>query len=499
MALRCLMLFFAGFATATVNLYPNNTLITRSSISPACRSAMDASIACDPYLLSLAATNFYGTLNDANLQNAICASACGSSLSSYHNSVQTACKNDLDPWDNVPAVYYGDFIWAHYNLTCIKDPQTQKWCNDYVSDITFPTQDSDLTALPKAQQCSPCIIALIKHLQSTPYSNYDAKLATQWKSIQTTCGLSSPTDPQPPALNGSVAVPGYVQNGTTKPSICQSGNTYQVVSGDTLEKIATAKGVSSGTLRTINGILPDGSNLYAGGTLCLPQTCRTYVVQPNGGFEKISYPNDCAALASSNGISYTQFRAYNPSINQDCTNLLSGTRICVGLPGLAYNGTTIGGATITKTDQYASSTVAPPTNVATGTTRKCGKYYNVQPGEICEKVALNNSIGTTSQCYQWHVVKAGDYCYAIQQTYGITFAQLQQWNPSIDDTCGSLVIGDAYCVQGPSSSAGARMAQARPTAQAKTTGNSKSTAQLKPTAQPKPTETKKQARAVKYE
>lgn len=103
--------------------------------------------------------------------------------------------------------------------------------------------------------------------------------------------------------------------------------------------------------------------------------------------------DDCAALASSNGISYTQFRAYNPSINQDCTNLLSGTRICVGLPGPTYNGTTIDGATITKTDQYASSTVAPPSNVATGTTRKCGKYYNVQPGEICEKVAMNNSIG----------------------------------------------------------------------------------------------------------
>ncbi|KAL9608378.1 MAG: hypothetical protein Q9167_006792 [Letrouitia subvulpina] len=430
MALRYLMLFFAAFAAATVNLYPNNTLATRSSISPACRSAMNASIACDPYLLSLASTDFYGTLNDANLQDAVCASACGSSLSSYHNSVQNACENDLDPWDNVPAVYYGDFIWAHYNLTCIKDPGTQKWCNgslhlltlgpllekwltrrsDYVSDITFPTQDSELTALPKAQLCSPCIIALIKHLQSTPYSNYDAKLATQWQSIQTTCGLSLPTDPQPPALNGSVAVPGYVQNGTTKPSVCQSGKTYDVVSGDTLEKIATAKGVSSGTLRTINGILPDGSNLYAGGTLCLPQTCRTYVVQPN---------DDCAALASSNGISYSQFRAYNPSINQDCTNLLSGTRICVGLPGPAYNGTTIGGATITKTDQYASSTVAPPTNVATGTTRKCGKYYNVQPGEICEKVALNNSIAITL---------------------------FEAINPSINGDCSNMLSGVSYCV-----------------------------------------------------
>ncbi|KAL9608379.1 MAG: hypothetical protein Q9167_006793, partial [Letrouitia subvulpina] len=52
---------------------------------------------------------------------------------------------------------------------------------------------------------------------------------------------------------------------------------------------------------------------------------------------------------------------------------------------------------------------------------------------------------------------------------------------------------------GPSSGAGARMAQARPAAQATTTAKSKSPTQSKPTAQPKPTETEKQARAIKYE
>lgn len=106
-----------------------------------------------------------------------------------------------------------------------------------------------------------------------------------------------------------------------------------------------------------------------------------------------NFADTCAAIAVANGISYSQFLAYNPSINGECTNLLSDTHICVGLPGATWTGTTIEGATVTKTTPYASSTIAPPTNVATGTTRKCGKFYTVQPGDICQKVALNNTIG----------------------------------------------------------------------------------------------------------
>ena len=61
-------------------------------------------------------------------------------------------------------------------------------------------------------------------------------------------------------------------------------------------------------------------------------------------------------------------------------------------------------------------------------------------------------LGSTNSCYEWHKVVDGDYCYAIEQTYGITFDQFKQWNPSIDDNCNGLILGDAYCVSGPSSS-----------------------------------------------
>ncbi|KAL8764772.1 MAG: hypothetical protein Q9194_006850 [Teloschistes cf. exilis] len=276
------VLLLAGCVLADVQLYPNNTLITSNTISQACHDAMNANLACDPYLVNLATNNYYGSLGDTSLQNSVCDTKCGTALSTYHNSVHQACAQDEDPWLGVPASYYGDLVFAQYNLTCLRDSQTNEFCNDYISNLTLPAGDNQLTVLPQAQLCSPCVISLAKHLQGTAYSNYDDAIATQWKSIQQTCGLNLPTDPQPSVVNSSISIPGYAQEGSTQPKKCLSGNTYAVVADDNIQKIAAAKQVSSGALAILNGILPDGSNLYAGSTLCLPQTCQIYLVQPGG-------------------------------------------------------------------------------------------------------------------------------------------------------------------------------------------------------------------------
>ncbi|KAI9775110.1 MAG: hypothetical protein M1839_001421 [Geoglossum umbratile] len=432
--------FLVSYAAADLLLYPNNTLVPGAVISTGCLKAMNVNIACDEFVAELAQTNFYGSLNNNSIQNSVCNPACGTALSKYHSSVVAACASDPAPWVGVPANYYGDLVWATYNLTCFKDPGTGQYCNDYISSLSFSSGDSELTSLPRDTLCSPCVIALARHIQGTAYSNYNDKVADQWKSIQTTCNLNYPTDVKNPVIDSSAGVPGFTVVNTTQPLVCLSGKTYAVVSGDTPEKIAQAHQVATGTLKTLNDILPDGSNLWAGASLCLPQSCKTYIVQPG---------DDCAALAVRNGITYTQFLAFNPSINSDCTNFNSGTNICIGLPGQSYSGATIDGATVTKTATYATATAVPPNNVAGGTTRHCGKYYEVQAGDYCQKVALNNTIGTTGKCYQWHIIVAGDSCFSIEQYYDISFAQFQQWNPSLDNNCSNLFLGEAYCVTGP--------------------------------------------------
>ncbi len=223
-------------------------------------------------------------------------------------------------------------------------------------------------------------------MQGTSYSNYDESLASVWSSIQTTCQLSYPT--AVPSLSTNVTTPGgFAAPGTGFTGLCISGNRYTVVSGDNCETIAESQNVATGTLIAINNLFPDCTNLNAAvvskssglvtnksGTenyqsICLPPSCTTY---------KVNSGDTCSSIASSTSTTFQQLIAWNPALDSYCTNLLSGVNICVSPPGGQKSLTTIVGATVTQTDVYATTTVSRPSPVASGTTKDCGKYYQVQ-------------------------------------------------------------------------------------------------------------------------
>lgn len=138
---------------------------------------------------------------------------------------------------------------------------------DFVSSIESNlTEDSDITALPDAQLCSPCLLALFQTLRGTPYSNYGAGLVAPYQAVQTRCNVKYPTAIQPPPTNVT-SIPGYASDSAN--TTCLSGNYYTVVPGDNCQKIAAAKGVATGTLQAINNIVPDCSNLIAGASMYL--------------------------------------------------------------------------------------------------------------------------------------------------------------------------------------------------------------------------------------
>lgn len=56
----------------------------------------------------------------------------------------------------------------------------------------------------------------------------------------------------------------------------------------------------------------------------------------------------------------------------------------------------------------------------------------------------------SDQCYKWHVIVDGDNCSLLQNTLGVTVAQLTAWSPDLKADCTNLLLGEAYCVQGPS-------------------------------------------------
>ena len=195
-------------------------------------------------------------------------------------------------------------------------------------------------------------------LQSTSFSNYDDGAKDEWKSIQNICGVSYPSEVQPPKTNVTTPVGFAPANYSVQdPTNCLSGDTYTVANGDDCGKISTSKDVSTGTLIVLNQLFPDCTNLLGGQSLCLPQSCQIYNVQSG---------DTCLGIAANSNITYTQLLAWNPSVDGFCSNLVSGQNICVSQPGSAWTGTPIAGATATKTGTYATATVAPPGPTAHG-------------------------------------------------------------------------------------------------------------------------------------
>jgi len=138
-----------------------------------------------------------------------------------------------------------------------------KQSSDEVAAISTGNIDQPITNLSSTQLCSPCMIALLQGIQSTPYSNYDAQYVQDWVTIQSRCNTGPlPTAPQPPATN-MTALPGVTTSNPVNLT-CLSGNHYTVQPGDDVQKIAATYGVATGTLNILNGIFPDGTNLFAG-------------------------------------------------------------------------------------------------------------------------------------------------------------------------------------------------------------------------------------------
>ncbi|OQE12254.1 hypothetical protein PENVUL_c001G06580 [Penicillium vulpinum] len=499
----------AQFQVLDADVIANSTAVT---LSDACLDALQGTVNCNSSLVNIAAADsFYGIDNETYVF--LCSDGCSSSLKSYHNSVSSACAGQDEAWSGYPATYFGDVYWATYNLSCLAEPTSGSSCMDYFDTIANNyTDDVSPTSMPSSIVCSPCVLELYQLLQKTPYSYYDSDMASDWSAIQTLCGVSHPTEvPQNPT--DVTDIPGFAPVTYSTPP-CLSESTYTVVSGDNCIAISQAQNVSTGALIALNNLLPDCSNLNAGASLCLPQACEIYTVQSG---------DTCASITNATGISFVQFTSWNPTINSYCTNLIADQEVCVGQAGEVWTGTTIPGASTTQIGVYATTTVAAPSNLAYGTTTDCGKYYDVQSGDDCSLIALNNTItislfkainpsvntdctnlvpglsycvfpvaswnstdatttttatasyvtapaptvsGTTSNCYTWHVVVSGDYCALLESEYGITFAQLQYWNSNLDPTCGNLILGDAYCVDGPSIASGSSVAVGSATATA---------------------------------
>lgn len=111
-----------------------------ADLTTVCQTAMKQRIKCHEMLEAWQQPEMRGSLDSKNLTDAVCDTGCGRSLQSYYDGVVSACQGQnftVNSAVTFPA-RAGATIWTGYNETCLKDPDTDVYCNSMFSPV-IPT------------------------------------------------------------------------------------------------------------------------------------------------------------------------------------------------------------------------------------------------------------------------------------------------------------------------------------------------------------------------
>ncbi|KAH7310814.1 hypothetical protein B0I35DRAFT_358276 [Stachybotrys elegans] len=230
----------------------------------------------------------------------------------------------------------------------------------------------------------------------------------------------------------------------------------------------------------------------AGNGIATPDPVQPGIPSNCNAFHKIKSGNSCGAIASTYGITTAKLIDWNPEVGSNCQFLWVDYHICVGV---------VGEKPPTPSTTAPSNGVATPKPVQPGIVGNCNAFHKVKSGDTCDGIAStygvtkallnqwNSEIGsacqfiwvdyyicvgtigtsprpttTTTQagngiatptpiqpgmvsnCDAFHKVKSGDTCDGIASTYGVTSAQLNQWNPEIGSACQYIWVDYHICV-----------------------------------------------------
>ena len=152
---------------------------------------------------------------------------------------------------------------------------------------------------------------------------------------------------------------------------------------------------------------------------------RFYFVKPGDG---------CWAIANAAAIPLDTFYALNPAVATDCSGLLSGFYVCLGLTSDGTPATTI--TTGDAVPGVATSTAATTSKAATTTTSATPVAATPSPVQT----------GMVTGCTRFYLVEKGDSCAGIASAAGITTASLATLNPAVGSSCFGLLAGYYVCL-----------------------------------------------------
>ncbi|KAI9371139.1 pectin lyase-like protein [Aspergillus egyptiacus] len=375
-------------------------------LTSTCTTALSQKILCHPYLYTMQTPGIGRFIENATLADEVCDLGCGQSLKGWYDNVASNCAGQTIGISK--PTHVGGIVYANYNMTCLKDPATDRYCTDVVLDFTVV---DDVSMMTKDEMCSPCFTSLLTMRQASPYAAYSERDKRSLEAVQAECGLVGPTD-----LHDSL----YIEEPTPEP-ICLSDVTYTTRDGDTCDSIALEYSVASTAIIFGNPTrIASCSKIVGGMQLCIPLSCETlYTVADN---------DTCFSIERAHRFRPGVLRKYNSWLCSDCTNLQRtrhnlGSILCLSPQGGKHSAAGDSLTTTPGSGGYAQGTLPPPedASVAPETTMRCGRWYTAVAGDSCVSICLQQSIPATL---------------------------FQNANPSLSggDCDASLVEGVTYCV-----------------------------------------------------
>jgi hypothetical protein len=97
-----------------------------SEFNSVCRTSMTQRIDCHDQVYLLQGHTWKGGLNNDTLSDLVCSAGCEASIASWFNGVLRNCATDKER--ALIPTRLGGQMWAGWNETCLKDPETDRYC-----------------------------------------------------------------------------------------------------------------------------------------------------------------------------------------------------------------------------------------------------------------------------------------------------------------------------------------------------------------------------------
>ncbi|KAL0948339.1 hypothetical protein HGRIS_010925 [Hohenbuehelia grisea] len=423
---------------------------------------------------------FTGILAYVSFTNAACTQTytvvSGDSCSAIpqKNSISTHQLNKLNPNLNCNTLFVGQqlcVVDSAYNCQPVYTVKSGDSCWD-IANTRGTTVDTLIANNPEVGSgcgslqigqvlCVANTVVVDTPLSSpTCTSSYIVKSGDNCNAIASSNGISSY---QLSVLNPSMTCSGLFIG----QSLCLRGSAYScspvhtVVSGDTCFDIAAAASITVAQLLADNPQLTPDCPISIGLTLCVslttpgstPTSSSTTSTSPTPTptactrFTTVQDGETCNSIGARTGTSLYWIHQLNPTLDPACSNLISGSAVCVNSEIVNCNSIyqvkgTEGGCTgIANTLQIPLQTLLDLNpNVFANCT-------NLQIDEVlC--TSPRTSTPPNTACTRTYTIVPGDTCPIIASRNSITSAQLVALNPGM--SCSTLQAGNTLCSYSPS-------------------------------------------------